>query len=60
MTNEERQNAIDYIEGQIQCGYVDVGGCHDEKELEVIQEAMTALGSISQIKWERDVAISQI
>lgn len=59
MTQNEKKEAIKYIMAQLEDGYVDLG-LHDENELEVIHQAMNALGAIEQYKWERDVALSQL
>lgn len=39
MTENEKQESIDYIMAQLEDGYVDLG-CHDENELEVVRQAM--------------------
>lgn len=59
MTQNEKKEAIKYIMAQLEDGYVDLG-LHDENEIEVIHQAMNALGTIEQYKWERDVALSQL
>lgn len=60
MTLSERNESIEYIKKQLDNGYVDVGGVHEENEIQIIQEAISALLRINQIRWERDVAISQL
>lgn len=60
MTLSERNESIEYIKGQLDNGYVDVGGAHDENEIQIIKEAISALILINQIRWERDVALEQL
>ena len=59
MTDNDRKYAIECIDYQLENGYLDLG-CHDKDELEVVREAMFALKVLEQIRWERDVAISQL
>ena len=42
MTKTERKEAIDYINGQLEYGYIDLGA-HDNNELEIIKEAIQLL-----------------
>lgn len=42
MTNNRREEAIKYIMGQLEDGYIDLGW-HDQDELDVIKEAMRLL-----------------
>ena len=60
MEETNRNEAIEYIMGQLEDGYVDVGGVHEENEVAIIREAMSALICINQVRWERDVAIAQL
>lgn len=60
MTLSERNEAIKYIKGQLDNGYVDVGGAHEENEIQIIKEAISALILINQIRWERDIALEQL
>lgn len=60
MTLSERNESIEYIKRQLDNGYVDVGGTHEENEIQIIQEAISALLLIDQIRWERDVALGQL
>ncbi|MGF0102094.1 hypothetical protein [Bariatricus sp. SGI.019] len=59
MTQIEKERTIQYIKNQLDYGYVDLG-CHDEDEIEIIRQAINALGLIDQYKWERDIAICQL
>ncbi len=59
MTENDRKYAIECIDYQIENGYLDLG-CHDQDELEVVREAMSALKVLEQVRWERDVDISQL
>lgn len=59
MAENERMSAIKLVKAQLEEGYVDLGA-HDEDEIEVVRQAMTALGVIGQYKWERDVAFEQL
>ena len=60
MTLQERNESIEYIKRQLDNGYVDVGGAHDENEIQIIKEAISALILINQIRWERDIALEQL
>ena len=60
MTLLERNEAIKYINAQLEDGYVDVGGVHEENEVEILKDAMRALACINQYKWERNIAIDQL
>lgn len=60
MTLSERNESIEYIKKQLDNGYVDVGGAHEENEIQIIKEAISALLLIDQIRWERDVTLSQL
>ena len=60
MTQNEKRVVIDCIKAQLKNDYVDVDGVHYENEVEVIRQAINALGAIEQYKWERDVAIGQL
>lgn len=42
MTKQQKKDAIEYIMGQLDCGYIDLGSL-DKDALEVVQEAMTLL-----------------
>lgn len=48
MTQNEKKDAIDYIMSQLEDGYVDLG-CHDERELEILRQAMNAYVKIPEI-----------
>lgn len=37
---EQQKEALRYIESQLECGYIDVGGAHEECEIEIIKEAI--------------------
>jgi len=59
MNTEDRNEAIKYINAQLEDGYIDLG-LHDQDELNIIEEAMYALTCIEQVRWERDIAIEQL
>ena len=59
MTQSDREYAIERIKFQLEDGYIDLG-CHDEDELKIIKQAMSALSAVEQFRWERDVAIEQL
>lgn len=59
MNNNRRKEAIDYINSQLEDGYIDLG-LHDQEELTILRQAMNALGCLEQYRWERDIAISQL
>lgn len=48
MTQNEKNEAIDYIMSQLEYGYIDLG-CHDERELEIIRQAMTTYVKFPEI-----------
>ena len=48
ITENRREEAIKYIEAQLEDGYLDLG-LHDQDELEIIKEAMKMLKFID--KW---------
>ena len=48
MTEQQRKEAIEYIEGQLENGYVDLG-LHDKDELKIVKEAINLLKAID--KW---------
>ena len=48
MTQNEKSEAIDYIMSQLEYGYIDLG-CHDERELEIIRQAMTTYVKFPEI-----------
>lgn len=60
MTVLERNECIEYIRKQLENGYVDVGGAHEDNEVQIIKEAINALIIIEQIAWERNIAIGQL
>lgn len=60
MTLSERNESIEYIKGQLNNGYVDISSTFDKNEIQIIEEAISALILINQIRWERDVAIEQL
>lgn len=60
MTVLERNESIEYIRKQLENGYVDVGGAHEDNEIQIIKEAINALIIIEQIAWERNIAIEQL
>ena len=37
---EQQKEALRYIESQLECGYIDIGGAHEECEIEIIKEAI--------------------
>ncbi len=47
-TEQNRKDAIEYIIGQLDNGYIDLGA-HDEYELEIVKEAMDLLKAVD--KW---------
>ena len=58
MTEAKRKEAIEYIEAQLESGYIDLG-FHDQDELEIIREAMDywkALWSQEEDYWRDDDA----
>lgn len=40
MTNEKNYDAIDYILGQLKCGYIDLSGYPDQDELDFVEGAV--------------------
>lgn len=60
MTLSERNESIEYIKGQLNNGYVDISSAFDKNEIQIIEEAISALILINQIRWERDVAVEQL
>lgn len=48
MTEQQKKDAIDYIEGQLKNGYIDLG-MNDEYELEIVKEAINLLKIVD--KW---------
>lgn len=42
MTEQQRKNAVEYIMGQLDYDYIDLG-IHDKDELEIVKEAMALL-----------------
>ena len=48
MTQNEKNEAIDYIMSQLEYGYIDLG-CDDERELEIIRQAMTTYVKLPEI-----------
>lgn len=48
MTEQRRKEAYEYIEGQLENGYIDLG-FHDQDELEIIQEAIYMLKTVDEI-----------
>lgn len=42
MTDQQKKEAIKYIEAQLQDGYIDLG-THDEYELKIVEEAIKLL-----------------
>lgn len=47
MTKQQREEAIKYIESQLEYGYVDLG-LHDRDELEIIKEAVNIVKIIDE------------
>ena len=45
MTKQRREEAIKYIEAQLEDGYIDLG-LHDQDELEIIKEAIELLKEV--------------
>ena len=39
MTEQDKKDAVRYIEAQLESGYIDLG-VHDEDEIEIVREAM--------------------
>lgn len=48
MTKERREEAIKYIEAQLEDGYLDLG-LHEQDELEIVKEAMNTLRIIDKL-----------
>jgi len=48
MTEERRAEAFEYIEAQLDSGYIDLG-FHDQDELEIVKEAMQTLKTIDKL-----------
>ena len=59
MDNNRRKEVIDYINSQLEDGYIDLG-LHDQEELTILRQAMNALRCLEQYRWERDIAILQL
>ncbi len=47
MTEQQKNEAIEYIEGQLNNGYIDLG-FHDQDELAIVQEAINLLKTIDK------------
>jgi hypothetical protein len=47
MTEQRRKDALKYIEGQLEYGYIDLG-MNDQDELEIIKEAINLLKVIDK------------
>ena len=47
MTEQRRKEAIEYIDGQLKNGYIDLGS-HDQDELEIIKEAVNIVKIIDE------------
>lgn len=47
MTEKERKEAIDYINAQLEDGYIDLGQ-HDENEMEIIRQAIRMYAKIPE------------
>lgn len=45
MTGQRRKDAFEHIENQLRNGYMDLG-CHDQDELEIVEEAIRTLKSM--------------
>lgn len=48
MTQQQREDAIKQVEGQLKCGYVDFSGSLDSDELEIIKEAISLLKAVDK------------
>ena len=48
MTQHQREDAIEQVEGQLKCGYVDFSGMFDSDELEIIKEAISLLKAVDK------------
>lgn len=55
MTEKRRKEAIEYIDAQLESGYIDLGS-HDQDELEIVEEAMDLLKVIDEMKWYIDIS----
>lgn len=44
---EQQKEAIEYIEAQLECGYIDLGG-HETYELKIIKEAIDMWKTIDE------------
>ena len=47
MTEQERKEAFEYIEGQLENGYIDLG-FYDQNELEIVKEAIQTLKMVDE------------
>lgn len=47
MTEQNRAEAFEYIEGQLKNGYIDLG-MHDQYELEIVEEAIKLLKAVDK------------
>lgn len=48
MTEQKRKEAFEYIEAQLDNGYIDLG-FHDQDELEIIKEAIQTLKMVDEV-----------
>lgn len=48
MDERRRKEAIEYIEKQLECGYIDLG-LYDQDELEIVKEAMNTLKTMDKL-----------
>lgn len=60
MTEQHRKEAIEYIEAQLENGYIDLGA-HDQDELEIVKEAINTLKTLDEInnkakEWYVDIS----
>lgn len=55
MTNKDAKKCVEHIRY-----HMEGGECWTDAEFEAMDMAITALGAIEQIQWERDTAIKQL
>lgn len=48
MTEQKRKEAFEYIEAQLDNGYIDLG-FHDQDELEIVKEAIQTLKMVDEV-----------
>ena len=58
--NEKQVEAFRNIQAQLDEGYLDISDIHDEDEIDVVKHSISALISVEQFRWERNVAVKQL